>query len=325
MATIQETVNQFVQQNPVLANQLRDLCIQFGVFQPTATQPSTPVASTAPAPAPAAPAPVQPSVPPVVRVLFDEHASTAPIAEQVAQAEATAEPIVETAEPEVESETSEEAEAAMEDQEEAEAAMEETAEPDVESETSEEAEAAMAETADEIPHLTHRDVVTEDLQEPPFEEEAMDDVGEMVEVPAPGEFTVEQFMEIQRPESHYVVTFDIDQRDADDITVSSYQSGKLSKEELIKLSILAHYNQLSDYDGGWWSLRPLDDFLEEYLQGNFYDQCNRFKVNDIEIHGYNADTNQFYTMDIPELDELGIVDIDEAYHQYFGGDECDPE
>lgn len=295
MATIQETVNQFVQQNPVLANQLRDLCIQFGVFQPTATQPSTPVASTAPAPAPAAPAPVQPSVPPVVRVLFDERASTAPIAEQVAQAEATAEPVVETAEPEVESETSEEA------------------------------EAAMAETTDEIPHLTHRDVVTEDLQEPPFEEEAMDDVGEMVEVPAPSEFTVEQFMEIQRPESHYVVTFEIDQRDADDITVSSYQSGELSKEELIKLSILAHYNQLSDYDGGWWSLRPLDDFLEEYLQGNFYDQCNRFKVNDIKIHGYNADTNQFYTMDIPELDELGIVDIDEAYHQYFGGDECDPE
>lgn len=201
MATIQETVNQFVQQNPVLANQLRDLCIQFGVFQPTATQPSTPVASTAPAPAPAAPAPVQPPVPPVVRVLFDERASTAPIAEQVAQAEATAEPVVEPAEPEVESET----------QEEAEAAMAETAEPEVESETSEEAEAAMEETTDEIPHLTHRDVVTEDLQEPPFEEEAMDDVGEMVEDPAPGEFTVEQFMEIQRPESHYVVTFDIDQ------------------------------------------------------------------------------------------------------------------
>lgn len=311
MATIQETVNQFVQQNPVLANQLRDLCIQFGVFQPTATQPSTPVASTAPAPAPAAPAPVQPSVPPVVRVLFDERASTAPIAEQVAQAEATAEPVVETAEPEVESET----------QEEAEAAMEETAEPEVESETSEEAEAAMAETTDEIPALTHRDVETEDLVEPVFEEEAMDDVGETVEDPAPSEFTVEQFMEIQRPESHYVVTFEIDQRDADDITVSSYQTGELSKEELIKLSILAHYDQLSDYDGGWWSLGPLDDFLEEYLQGNFYDQCNRFKVNGIEIHGYNADTNQFYTMDIPELDELGIVDIDEAYRQYFNVEE----
>ena len=303
MATIQETVNQFVQQNPVLANQLRDLCIQFGVFQPTATQSSIPVVpAPAPAPASEAPAPVQPSVPPVVRVLFDERVSTAPIAEQVAQAEAAAEPVVETAQPTVE-----------------------TAEPEVESETSEEAEAAMAERADEIPALTHRDVGTEDLVEPVFEEEATDDVGEIVEDPAPGEFTVEQFMEIQRPESHYVVTFEIDQRDADDITVSSYQSGKLSKEELIKLSILAHYNQLSDYDGGWWSLRPLDDFLEEYLHGNFYDQCNRFKVNDIEIHGYNADTNQFYTMDIPELDELGIVDIDEAYHQYFGGDECDPE
>ena len=297
MATIQETVNQFVQQNPVLANQLRDLCIQFGVFQPTATQTSTPVASTAPAPALEAPAPVQPSVPPVVRVLFDERASTAPIAEQVAQAEATAEPVVETAEPEVESETSEEA------------------------------EAAMAEMTDEIPAVSHRDVETEDLVEPAFEEEAVDeaeatDEPEVTdEVPAPREFTVEQFMEIQRPESHYVVTFEIDQRDADDITVSSYQTGELSKEELIKLSILAHYNQLSDYDGGWWSLRPLDDFLEEYLQGNFYDQCNRFKVNDIEIHGYNADTNQFYTMDIPELDELGIEDIDEAYRQYFNVEE----
>lgn len=294
MATIQETVNQFVQQNPVLANQLRDLCIQFGVFQPTATQPSTPVA---PAPAPVAPAPVQPPVPPVVRVLFDERASTAPIAEQVAQAEATAVPVVETAEPEVDSETQEEA------------------------------EAAMAETTDEIPAVSHRNVETEDLVEPAFEEEAVDEVEATDEpevtdeAPTPREFTVEQFMEIQRPESHYVVTFEIDQRDADDITVSSYQTGELSKEELIKLSILAHYNQLSDYDGGWGSLRPLDDFLEEYLQGNFYDQCNRFKVNDIEIHGYNADTNQFYTMDIPELDELGIVDIDEAYHQYFNVEE----
>lgn len=160
MATIQETVNQFVQQNPVLANQLRDLCIQFGVFQPTATQPSTPVASTAPA-APAAPAPIRPSVPPVVRVLFDERASTAPIAEQVAQAEATAEPVIETAELEVESETQEEA------------------------------EAAMTETVDEIPAVSHRDVGTEDLVEPVFEEEAMDDVGEMVEDPAPSEFTVD--------------------------------------------------------------------------------------------------------------------------------------
>ena len=249
----------------------------------------------APAQAPVAPVSVPLSVPPVVRVLFDERVSTAPIAEQVAQAEATAEPVVETAEPEVESETSEEAEAAME------------------------------EATDEIPHLTHRDVVTEDLREPPFEDEAMDDVEELAEDPEPREFTVEQFMEIQRPESHYVVTFDIDQRDADDITVSSYQTGELTKEELIKLSILAHYDQLSAYDGGWWSLGPLDDFLEEYLRGNFYDQCNRFKVNGIEIHGYNANTNQFYTMDIPELDELGIEYIDEAYRQYFGVDETDPE
>ena len=291
MATIQETVNQFVQQNPVLASQLRDLCIQFGVFQPTATQPPTPVAPTTPAPAPAAPAPVQPSVPPVIRVLFDERASTAPIAEQVEQAEATAGPVVETAEPEVESETREET------------------------------EDTMAQATDEIPAVPHRDVGTEDLVEPVFEEEAVNEAEATDEVPASREFTVEQFMEIQRPESYYIVTFEIDQRDADDITVSSYQTGELSKEELIKLSILAHYNQLSDYDGGWWSLRPLDDFLEEYLQGNFYDQCNRFKVNDIEIHGYNANTNQFYTMDIPELDELGIEDIDEAYHQYFGGDE----
>ncbi len=304
MATIQETVNQFVQQNPVLARQLRDLCIQYGVFQPTATQPSTPVAPTAPAPAPAAPAPeapapVQPSVPPVVRVLFDERVSTAPIAEQVAQAEATAEPVVETAEPEVESETPEEAD-------------------DI-----------MTEATDEIPAVAHRDVGTEEPEEPPFEEtfdeEVTDDVGEMVENPAPGEFTVEQFMEIQRPESHYIVTFEIDQRDADDITVSSYQSGKISKEELIKLSILAHYRNLSAYDGGWESLGPLNDFLEEYLRGNFYDQCNRFKVNGIEIHGYNADTNQFYVMDVPGLGELGIEDIDEAYRQYFGGDESGEE
>ena len=92
---------------------------------------------------------------------------------------------------------------------------------------------------------------------------------------------------------------------------------------MIKLSILAHYSELSAYNGSWWSLRPLNDFFEEYLQGNFYDQCNRFTVYGIEIHGYNADTNQFYTMDIPELDELGINDIDEAYRQYFDVDESD--
>ena len=224
--------------------------------------------------------------------MFDEQASTAPIAEQVAQAEATVEQVD----------------------------VPETPEPQDAPETIE--AVAHAPVAEE----DIGDVAPEDAGETPeyaptvFDDEEITDEGEAVgETEQTTEnFTVEQFTENTSPASHYIVTFEIDQRDADDITVSSYQRGKVSKKELIKLSILAHYRDLSDYDGGWWSLGPLDDFLEEYLDGNFYDQCNRFKVNGIEIRGYNADTNQFYKIQIPELSELGIDDIDAAYRQYFG-------
>ena len=128
---------------------------------------------------------------------------------------------------------------------------------------------------------------------------------------------ISSFIKFNSPESYYIVTFDIDQRDADYITVSSYQKGKISAEELIKLDILANHSQLSDYDGEWYNLGALDEFLKEYLSGKFYEPCNRFSVNNIEIKGYDADRNQFYTIEMPDLEQLGIDDIDEAYKTYF--------
>ena len=52
---------------------------------------------------------------------------------------------------------------------------------------------------------------------------------------------IDSFKKTVKKKSYYVVTFDIDQRDADCITVSSQQDGEPSVEELIKLAILEHY------------------------------------------------------------------------------------
>ena len=116
---------------------------------------------------------------------------------------------------------------------------------------------------------------------------------------------------------HYVVTLDIDQRDADCITVSSYREGDITLDELIKLTILAHYRDLADYDYEWYNLGALNDYIEQLLDGNFYDQCNRFKINGVTITGYDAKKNEFYNIPIPSLKSLGIDDIDAAYDEYF--------
>lgn len=123
---------------------------------------------------------------------------------------------------------------------------------------------------------------------------------------------------VKKKKSYYVVTFDIDQRDADCIKVSSRQDGEPSVEELIKLAILEHYDELSVYDGAWYNLGPLEEFLDNvYLSGFFYEPCNRFKIDGISITGYDAKKDEFYDLPIPSLKNLGITNIDEAYEHYF--------
>lgn len=130
--------------------------------------------------------------------------------------------------------------------------------------------------------------------------------------------SIDSFKKTANKKSYYVVTFDIDQRDADCIKVSSRQNGEPSVEELIKLAILEHYDDLSAYDGAWFNLGPLQDFLDnEYLSGFFYEPCNRFKIDGISITGYDAKKDEFYDLPIPSLKDLGITNIDEAYEHYF--------
>ena len=136
---------------------------------------------------------------------------------------------------------------------------------------------------------------------------------------------VERFITPKEKESYYIVKFEIDQRDADCITVSSKQSGKLDTDELIKLAIMLNYRQIDDWDGEWFNLGAMEEYLSEnYLDGFFYDACNRFGFDDITIEGYDADKDEFYSVTIPELEDLGIKNITEAYHKYFKtGDDCD--
>lgn len=137
--------------------------------------------------------------------------------------------------------------------------------------------------------------------------------------------SIDSFKKTAKKKSYYVVTFNIDQRDADCITVSSRQDGELSVEELIKLAILEHYDDLSAYDGAWFNLGPLQDFLEFYLRGFFYEPCNRFKVDGISITGYDAKNDKFYNLPIPSLKDLGIMNIDEAYEHYFNVEDEDED
>jgi len=130
--------------------------------------------------------------------------------------------------------------------------------------------------------------------------------------------SIDSFKKTVTKKSYYVVTFDIDQRDADCIKVSSRKDGEPSVEELIKLAILEHYDDLSVYDGAWFNLGPLQDFLDnDYLSGFFYEPCNRFKIDGISITGYDAKKDEFYDLPIPSFKDLGITNIDEAYEHYF--------
>jgi len=121
--------------------------------------------------------------------------------------------------------------------------------------------------------------------------------------------------------SFYVVKFEIDQRDADYITVSTSPiDGFPSKEELAKLCVMANYQSLKCYDGAWWGMGGISEALESYIEGSFYEPCNRFKIEDISIWGYDANTKSFYGMDLPEPDQLGMT-LDEAYESLFNTNE----
>ena len=125
--------------------------------------------------------------------------------------------------------------------------------------------------------------------------------------------------------SYYTVKFDVDLCDADYTSATSdVFEGEMDEEELIKLTILANFKDLSAYDGGWYSMGPLQEFMAEYVgYGLFHDVYNRFTVEDVIINGYDAEKGQYYTIPIPDQEDLGIDDIDEAYEKYFAL--CDEE
>jgi acyl carrier protein len=124
-----------------------------------------------------------------------------------------------------------------------------------------------------------------------------------------------------KDKSFYVVKFEIDQRDADYITVSTSPiDGFPSKKTLAKLCVMAHYRDLERYDGAWWGMGGIREALESYIDGSFYDACNRFKIEGISIWGYDANTKSFYDMDLPEPSQLGMS-LDEAYESLFSCEE----
>ena len=138
--------------------------------------------------------------------------------------------------------------------------------------------------------------------------------------------SVDSFVRPYKPESYHTVEFEIDQRDADYITVSGTRHGKPTVDELAKLVILANYRKLQDYDGAWYNVCGyLDTVLERYLRGTFYDCCNRFKVESISITGYDAEKDEFYAIPLPSMEEMGITDLEAAYEYYFKQDDDDEE
>ena len=134
-------------------------------------------------------------------------------------------------------------------------------------------------------------------------------------------FSIEDLrMNRRTDKSFYVIKFEIDQRDADDITVSTSPiTGFPTKTELARLCVMANYRELECYDGDWCDMYKIEEALEEYLEGSFYDPCSRFRIEDISVWGYDANTKSFYEMDLPEPDQLGIS-LDEAYEQLFGNE-----
>lgn len=123
------------------------------------------------------------------------------------------------------------------------------------------------------------------------------------------------------PGSFYVVYFYLDQRDADWINMASDRlTGKPSKEELARLAIMAgKYRNLSFYDG-WSSVPGIRHEFEKYVDGYVYDACERFKILDIKVWGYDDDRKEFVSYRLPTLEEIG-VSLADAYISLFENNE----
>ena len=124
-------------------------------------------------------------------------------------------------------------------------------------------------------------------------------------------------------ESKYIIIFDIDQRDWDCITIATdLISGKPDRDLLINLCIVNNFSELEEYDYEWFNLSNMQSYLEELWNGFIYEPCNRFKIEGVEIKGFDGDAKSWYeikdfSMDM--LEKLGITDINEAYQERFNG------
>ena len=120
-------------------------------------------------------------------------------------------------------------------------------------------------------------------------------------------------------ESKFIIKFDIDQRDLNNITIATdLIDGKPDRDLLINLCIVNNYDELEEYDGEWYNLGGMEAYLKSLWGGFFYEPCNRFQIDSVEIKGFDADSMSWYEIkdfSLDKLKELGIEDIDEAYEE----------
>ncbi len=120
-------------------------------------------------------------------------------------------------------------------------------------------------------------------------------------------------------ESKYIIKFEIDQRDADYITIATdLIDGKPNRNLLINLCIVNNYNKLEEYDYEWYNLPGMENYLQSLWNGFIYEACNRFKIESVEIKGFDGDSMSWYEIkdfSLNRLRELGITDINEAYRE----------
>lgn len=128
-------------------------------------------------------------------------------------------------------------------------------------------------------------------------------------------------------ESKYIIVIDVDQRDADYITIATnFIEGKPDRDTLIDLCIVENCDKLKDYDYEWYNLDSIQEYLHKLWKGFLYEPCNRFMIRGVVINGFDGDTNEWYTItdfSMDKLKELGITDIDAAYKERFFNDEDD--
>ena len=128
-------------------------------------------------------------------------------------------------------------------------------------------------------------------------------------------------------ESKFIIKFEIDQRDADCITIATdLIDGKPGRNLLIDLCILNNYDEIEEYDGAWENLAGMENFLTCLWDGFIYEPTNRFKIENIEIKGFDGDSMKWYKYDdfsLDKLSEFGITDINEAYEKRIKYFDCE--